>query len=39
VHKSANENPHKKIGIGRFNCLARKIIFINKNKIRLVYST
>ena len=39
VHKSANENPNKKNGIDRFNCLARKTTFINKNKIRLVYST
>ena len=33
VHKSANENPNKKNGICRFNCLAQKTIFINKNKI------
>jgi len=39
VHKSANENPNKKNGIGRFNCLAQKTNFINKNKIRLVYNT
>jgi len=39
VLKSANENPNKKNGIGRFSCLARKTIFINKNKIQLVYST
>jgi len=39
VHKSANENLNKKNGICRFNCLAQKTIFINKNKILLVYST
>ena len=39
VHKSANENPNKKNEIGHFNCLAQKIIFINKNTMRLVYST
>ena len=39
VHKSANENPNKKNGIGCFNCLARKTIYINKNKIELVCST